>query len=242
MTNSVTVSVVSHGHGPMVVGLVNQLLASHHVAKVVLTKNIQETLDVKAHPKVLIVENTQPKGFGANHNAAFRSCQTPYFAVVNPDISVEGGTFGALERCMREQNAALVVPLVYNPDGDLEDSVRNFPTIRSIFRKSLRIDDGRLDLGQSVCTVPVPWAAGMFMLFAASEFAMIGGFDESYFLYYEDVDLCVRLRRIGKEIILCADARVVHDARRASRRNLRHAYWHGSSMARFLITQSWRLP
>ena len=75
----------------------------------------------------------------------------------------------------------------------------------------------------------------MFMMFRADTFRMIGGFDEGYFLYYEDVDLCWRLRRQGYDVALLPMVRVIHAAQRASHRDLRHLGWHVSSMLRFFV-------
>ena len=71
------------------------------------------------------------------------------------------------------------------------------------------------------------------MLFPRTVFEQLGGFDETYFLYYEDVDLCARLRKLGYRVGYCADVSVVHDARRASHRNLSYLRRHLASMARF---------
>ena len=78
--------------------------------------------------------------------------------------------------------------------------------------------------------------AGMFMLFRSEVFRRLGGFDERYFLYYEDVDLCLRLRQLGYDVLLEPGAEALHDARRASRSSPRHLLWHARSLARFLIT------
>ena len=75
----------------------------------------------------------------------------------------------------------------------------------------------------------------MFMIFRSDVFREIGGFDEKFFLYYEDVDICWRLRQKGYEIKLIPSVEVIHDARRESRKNWRYARWHLASMARYLI-------
>jgi len=82
-------------------------------------------------------------------------------------------------------------------------------------------------LGRPARLWPVP------VRLRASDYAALGGFDEGFFLYYEDVDLCARLWRGGREVVLCPEVQVVHDARRASRRHLRHMRWHAASMARY---------
>jgi GT2 family glycosyltransferase len=76
----------------------------------------------------------------------------------------------------------------------------------------------------------------MFMLFRAETLRSMGGFDERYFLYYEDVDLCARLREAGYEVAVCTEASAIHAARRESRRNLRFAKWHLRSALRFFTS------
>ena len=80
----------------------------------------------------------------------------------------------------------------------------------------------------------------MFMLFRSSTFAEIGGFDAAYRLYYEDVDLCARLRLKGYDVRLAPKAIVTHLARRSSHRNPRYAVWHLRSMLRFFTSRSGR--
>jgi hypothetical protein len=93
----------------------------------------------------------------------------------------------------------------------------------------------KLDYEMSTAPMSPDWVAGMFMLFRREVFAEMSGFDERYFLYYEDVDLCRRLRRRGYDVRLVPTVTAVHDARRESRRSLRHLRWHLASMARFLF-------
>ena len=83
--------------------------------------------------------------------------------------------------------------------------------------------------------VQVDWVAGMFMLFRSEVFRSIGGFDEAYFLYYEDVDLCRRLHAAGKSVIYNPRVEVVHDARRGSRREFGLMRHHLASMLRYLL-------
>ena len=72
------------------------------------------------------------------------------------------------------------------------------------------------------------------MLFRASAYKRLGGFDERYFLYYEDVDICLRAHRLELKILFCPEVSVIHHAQRASWRNLYHMRWHAMSMMRFL--------
>ncbi len=74
------------------------------------------------------------------------------------------------------------------------------------------------------------------MLLPSEAFAAVGGFDERYHLYYEDVDLCARLRLAHRDVVLCPTVEILHDARRESHRNLRYLGWHVRSMLRFFTS------
>lgn len=231
--SGITVSVVSHNQIELALAIIGDLRRlcgdSPHI---VLTSNVPENLDA-VPADVEIVRNTTRKGFGANHNAAFRHCDTPYFCVANPDIRLDSDPFPALLTALSDSKVGLAAPLVRSPLGAIEDSARKFPTFASLFSKALGRTSG-LDYEMTATPLRPDWVAGMFMLFPSAIYRKLGGFDERYFLYYEDVDLCARLRREGLDVVLTPAAEVVHHAQRASRRNLRHAWWHAQSMLRFL--------
>jgi N-acetylglucosaminyl-diphospho-decaprenol L-rhamnosyltransferase len=235
--SGITVSVVSHNQIRLAlefIGDLRRLCAPD--SKIVLTSNVPEDLDA-VPAEITIVRNAARKGFGANHNAAFRLCTTPYFCVANPDIRLHTDPFPALLRALEEPGAGLAAPLVRSPRGTVEDSARRFPTIATLAAKALGRAP-RLDYAIGRERLRPDWVAGMFMLLPAETYRQLGGFDERYFLYYEDVDLCARLRRAGHEVILEPAAEVVHHAQRASRRNPRHAWWHAQSVVRFLLSSS----
>lgn len=94
-----------------------------------------------------------------------------------------------------------------------------------------------LDYPDSADLISPDWVAGMFLFARRAAFESVGGFDERYFMYYEDVDLCRRLRQKGYDIRLAPGARIVHDARRTSHTNPRYLMWHLRSIGRFLTTR-----
>jgi GT2 family glycosyltransferase len=77
----------------------------------------------------------------------------------------------------------------------------------------------------------------MFMLFRAAAFRSVSGFDERFFLYYEDVDICRRLKRQGLQVLYEPRAEVLHNARRTSWRHPRYLAWHLRSILRFLLAR-----
>lgn len=239
----VSISIVSHGHGRLIAELLGDLERhSDTEFEVLLTLNIPENLAFSGAEfrfPLHIKENPSPKGFGANHNAAFQRARYGHFCVLNPDIRMPDDPFPELMRRFHVGIAGVVAPLVRDPDGHIETSARRFPTPAVILRKAL-FGPEPLDYTVGDPDSMPDWVGGMFMLFTRDAFARVGGFDERYHLYYEDVDLCARLRLAGREIVFCPTVEVIHAARRESHRNLRFFAWHVESMLRFFLSAPFR--
>jgi N-acetylglucosaminyl-diphospho-decaprenol L-rhamnosyltransferase len=230
----IAASIVSHGHGAMVRCLAEDLLGCPEVTRVVITQNIPEQTTYSEDARVEVIRNTTPRGYGANQNAAFAATKTPFFCVLNPDIRLTGNSFAQLLGAFNDPSVALAGPKIVAPDGLEEDSARKFPTSRDLIGKAFGRHDGTYaDQPASGLRYP-DWLAGMFLLLRTEAFQKVGGFDEKFFMYYEDVDLCWRLRRDGCQIVQDRSVCVIHDARRESRRSLKFARWHLASMARYL--------
>lgn len=235
--DQVTISVVSHRQGALVKKLFDDLTALNIPnVRVILTINVPEALPFTENDdfafQLQFIHNEKQKGFGANHNLAFKHCVTPFFCVLNPDIRLTENPFPALiDECSKPE-VGIVAPLIVNELGEREDSARRFPTIASLLRKACsKVIKQDYQLSSSV--ISPDWVAGMFILFRSDAYRAVGGFDNRYFLYYEDVDICRRFRRRHWDIRLVPAVGVVHAARRQSHRNLRYALWHLRSMWRF---------
>lgn len=238
---SVVVSVVSHRHAELVGRLLADLdlyCPNGYDLSVILTLNVEEPLpfgeDGFGFP-LKVIRNTERKGFGANHNAAFRVASGDYFCVLNPDILLHGDPFPRLMQALGENRSGVVAPMVVGADGLVEDNARRFPTPLSILGKALGARRRDYSIGQK--PFAVDWIAGMFMLFPSRVFAELGGFNTRYFLYYEDVDLCARAREAGYAVVLDPRVAVVHEARRESHRNLYYMKLHLASMIKFFLSR-----
>ncbi|MBF6986687.1 glycosyltransferase [Cupriavidus sp. IK-TO18] len=227
--------------------LIGQLsaIAGELPLQVIVTENLREQRgadDGLAGLDVRYIQNTEPKGFGANHNAAFAYCNTPYFCVVNPDVRLIKNPFPALLAQVRAR-PGVVAPRVVAEDGTLEDSARKVPRPSILLQRALaRLMKRRLPPDYtSEGTIPVDWAAGMFLLFDAQVFKRLGGFDDRYHLYCEDVDVCLRTWLNGGTVSWANEAIVMHDARRDSHRRFRYLRWHLASMLRLFTSSAyWR--
>lgn len=236
------VSIVSHRHGEMVRSLVDALLRFPEVGQVIVTRNVPERLSLVVDNRLAIIDNASVKGFGENHNAAFSRCTQPLFCVLNPDIEFRCNPFPDLIALLGRTDVGLAAPQVQAPGGGVEDSARHFPTLSSFVMKLLLGYEGRYSDGAGDLVFYPDWVGGMFMLIRSADFYRWGGFDEKFFLYYEDVDLCVRVWRQGLKVAVSTRCAVIHDARRESRHSLRYLWWHLSSVARYFYKHWGRLP
>lgn len=233
----ICISVVSHGQVQFAGAFLRSLgrLRSPLVSQVIYTRNIAETelpeIDLGS-ARLSILTNPQPKGFGANHNAAFERCEQPFFCVCNPDILLDTDPFETLLRPFDDEKLALAAPKVRAPDGTLENTARTLYTPWELVSQKIR--PANRDTGSD-------WLAGMFLLFRSAAFREIGGFDPGYFLYIEDVDICTRLRVAGWRLMQNSGAEVIHDARKSSHRSLTYTRWHVAGMLRYWSSSGfWR--
>jgi GT2 family glycosyltransferase len=223
----VTVSIVSHGH----LALVRELLAQldQHcpqvIEKVVLTINIPEH-DALAERTYRFpierIENASAKGFGANHNHAFKRCTSPWFLVLNPDIALQQDLLTPMVEAA-ELDTGVMAPRIYEPPKQHPEHHRSTLTPVEIVARKFS--------GYHPPTTP-KWIPGLFMLFRREAFGQIDGFDERYFMYGEDFDICARIQLAHWKIKVIENLAATHDARRASHFNAKHLYWHISSLAR----------
>lgn len=235
-----TLSIVSHGHISLVTKLLQDLAKNcvQTVSQVILTLNIPEDVPdwLGQLPfAVHVVRNESPLGYGENNNRAFGRVQTMYFCVVNPDIRISANIFPALIEGLIDKTCGVIAPLIVNAEGVPEDSARKFPTPLTILCKFFGGCKGQ-DYRINGALLEPDWVGGMFMLFRTKTFASLGGFDERFFLYYEDVNLCARIRLMGWRVVLDPSVRAIHLARRSSHRNSAYSLMHIRSMLRFFTS------
>jgi len=240
-TEKVTISVVSHGHGQMVVQLLEQLLIFPEVAQILLTCNIPEVLEIPSDIRIVLIKNISPRGFAANHNAAFALCENSYFCPLNPDIEFSTNPFRPLLEALHFYRAALVVPLIVSDLGRVEDSLRRFPTLVLLWRKYFGGNGGRYNVNLEHRAFSPDWAAGMFLLFRTRDFELIGGFDRGFFLYYEDVDICARAWNAGMKSVTCPFISVIHKAGRKRHKMLQFLRCYLKDMVRYFENEWGRL-
>ena len=236
----VSISVVSHGQISLIINLLRDIQSSCSGTslELILSLNIDEALpfSVENFPlPVKVIRNAHPMGFAANHNQAFTHATGRFYCVLNPDIGFASDPFPPLLERLKDASVGVAAPVVLGESGEIEDSARHFPTPFKIVCKALGKCKGS-DYVIGDQTIYPDWAGGMFLLFPRDVFEKLHGFDQRYFLYYEDVDICARLRLQGYEVAVCPQSRVIHHAQRTSHRSFKYFRWHLTSMMRFFMT------
>jgi len=232
----VTLSIVSHGQLALVLPLLEQLdrHSQGSIAKVVLTLNIPEA-DLSAGRDwgfaIERIENASPLGFGANHNQAFARCDTPWFLVLNPDIRFDSDVLAPM-LAQAAPDTGLMTPRILESGRPVPEPHRDLLTPFEIL--------GRKKPGYQPPAVPA-WIPGLFMLFRSAAYRRIGGFDERFFMYGEDFDICARTRLAGWKLQVAEDLHARHDAQRASHRSRKYLYWHVTSLLKVWLSGAfWR--
>jgi N-acetylglucosaminyl-diphospho-decaprenol L-rhamnosyltransferase len=161
---------------------------------------------------------TKPRGgYGEAINAGSRHVRGDFFAVLNADVRfLSGDTISRLAHHFMHPQVGIVAPALELLDGRLQDSARRTPTpLNLIFRRWIGAERGVVRRGGDV-----EWTVGAFWLVRRSVWERLGGFDERYFLYFDDVDYCHRLRAAGGSVRFDPTVRAVHAFGAASRRPL----------------------
>jgi N-acetylglucosaminyl-diphospho-decaprenol L-rhamnosyltransferase len=233
----ITLSIVSHRNAAEVLQVLEDLVRSEpepERIRVLVTMNVPEPARWVRSDwplEVITLRNARAKGYAANHNEAFRRCETPYFGVMNPDLRLPGPVVTELCDRLAVSGAAMAAPVMTDYAGARADNARPLITPLEIGKRFASRHWGRRRIGHR-SEGRYDWVAGMFMVFDREAFAAMGGFDQHFYLYCEDFDICARLRLAGRTFDVCEDLRVVHGARRRSHRDVRFLAWHVSSLLR----------
>lgn len=209
-----------------------------------------------AHPRVTYDPRPENPGFAAGINRAARQASTPLLLILNPDVEFRGPIVAPLSACLgAHPKTAIVGGLVREADGQVQASARRFPDLTTVLggRTSwlTRVLPGNPLTQRNLASTnvhagcsEVDWVTGAFMMVRRDVFESLGGFDERFFMYWEDSDFCLRALQAGWKTMYEPRAEVVHLTGRASHhaplrslvafhQSVFHHYWkHGSWLAR----------
>lgn len=195
-------------------------------------------------PEVNLIWNDENVGYARACNRGVALTEEPFVLVMNADTVLSDDTASSiLEFFERHPDAGAVGPRILNTDRTLQFSCRDFPSLGQALGHAfmgLFIEENpwtkkykKQEWDHSV-ERGVDWVSGAFMGLRRKAFDQVGGFDEGYFMYVEDVDLCWRLRSKGWEVWYTPTGDVVHHIGQSSKlATTRMTYHHHRSMLRF---------
>lgn len=242
----VVISVVSHNH----FGIIKSLGGLPPLAQefeVCLIDNVGEhgLQQWCKSNKIDYVLNDKPLGFGENNNKIFNHVYSGYieencwFLILNPDVIVQvEDIYKLLENMKADHSRLATINLFKDQSYSVYDNaVRNFPTLAD-FMKSYLLGKNPSILDKSEIKEPrkVDWASGSFLMFDANLYKSISGFDSRYFMYCEDIDICLRSSVMQKEnVTYYPSIKALHFAAHSNRKLLSKSFiWHLKSIVRYL--------
>jgi N-acetylglucosaminyl-diphospho-decaprenol L-rhamnosyltransferase len=203
-------------------------------------------------PHVRLIENERPLGYAANANRGIAETSAPFVVLCNPDTEAAPDAIRILREFVEAHpRAGIVGPELRHPDGSLNPSRRRFPTVGGtiVRRTPLRRVLGRTQRThygldeQPTGPVEADWLLGAFLFLRREMLDELGGFDEGFRLYGEDIDLAYRAAKAGWERWYVPGAKAVHAHAAVTDRRLftRRTLWHWRGIARFVRKHPERL-
>ena len=173
-----------------------------------------------------LLRNRENVGFGRGVNQGVAACTADRILIMNPDCRLATGALPPLMAVLdADPRCAIAAPRILDPDGSPQGNARGDPDMltglfgrTSTLRRSLsRLDVARRNVITADAPTEVDWVSGACMLVRRDALASVGGFDERYFMYWEDADLCRRLRDRGYTILYVPGSSAVHQVGQSSR-------------------------
>jgi GT2 family glycosyltransferase len=245
----IVASIVLYNHGVKdVEPTLNSLLAEPLVDKIVLVDNGGAAWAAAINnPRVDYMLATRNRGFGAGHNIAMKKylSQSSFYLICNPDISFTVGALSSLYTTAINQNYKFISPSFVYSDGSKQFSCRLLPNPVNLFARRFfptlaKSLDNKYELRNADFSkvFSVPSVSGCFMLIDSELLTQLNGFDDRYFMYMEDVDLCRRALNFTN-ITYFSDVTVIHLFNKGSYKSKYLLFQHVLSSIKYFNKWGW---
>jgi N-acetylglucosaminyl-diphospho-decaprenol L-rhamnosyltransferase len=193
-------------------------------------------------PEVVVIANTENRGFTGGNNQGLAAATGDFLLLLNPDTEIVDDALPRMVKYLQAHpDVGMVGPQLLNPDGSMQSSRRHFPTLPVLFLESTwleRLAPRELLRHYYAQEEPdsaiqdVDWITGAAMLTRREAFAQVGGMDEGFFMYSEEMDWCRRIREAGWRVVYFPEAHVVHHEGKSSEQVIpaRHIYFQSSKV------------
>lgn len=228
--SKVDVVVVSYNSRSRLLACVEPLCRLENVNVIVVDNASRDgSLEALANLPVTAIGLDRNDGFAAGCNVGWRAGNAPFVLFLNPDATLEEPSLRRLMSVLEDDaGVGAVAPRIMEPDGSFAFSRRRFPGLRLTFAQALFLhrvfplaewsDEVIRDVPSYSHSGPVDWVPGACFLVRRALLEELAGFDEEFFLYREDTDLCLRIWRAGHEVRYEAGAVAVHEGGASSPR------------------------
>lgn len=215
--------------------------------QVILKSNTLASQELKEYcdiNQIIMLQGATPRGFGANNNEVFRYAEhhlhmqkEDFFLVLNPDVEISLNSVAKLLNEVSITSADISAINLFKDEKltIYDNSIRKYPTLLAPFKTLVGVKRNDLYNKASI-TFPtkIDWAAGSFLLFRVECYQVLKGFDENYFMYFEDVDICTRANKKGFNIYYFPNIKALHYASHQNRRLLsKHHFWYVISSLKY---------
>ncbi|MBC8199092.1 MAG: glycosyltransferase family 2 protein [Desulfobacteraceae bacterium] len=234
---NLSIIVVSYNTADLIGNCLKSVFAASNITKEIFVVDNASTdgsvtLIKKNFPAVYLIANMENRGFAAANNQMLPQCKGKYIFFLNPDTEVVPDTFSkAISFMDANSHIGLAGTKIINPDGTLQWSVSyKYPGQKHTTNELSELP------GNIACVL------GASMIARSELVKKIGGFDEDFFLYGEDQDLCLRIRKLGYEIGYIDSATVVHLGGQSEKNSLSSEVWKKKIRAEYIFYRKHYLP
>ena len=216
-------------------------------------KNEQHDKLERYYPFCKVIITGKNLGYGRAHNLSINE-HADYHLILNPDIILHENTLAvAIEFFDAHPECGLLSPLARWKDGERQFLCKRYPSVFTLFvrgfaphfiRKILKSRLNHYNMAEDITTDAIYWnppiVSGCFMFFRNSVLCKLNGFDEDFFLYFEDTDLSWRASEVTK-LAYVPQVEVVHHGGNVSRKGIKHILLFTSSMIKFFRKNGWKM-
>lgn len=205
---------------------------------------------------VQLIRNEKNFGFATANNKGIAQANGNFILILNPDIILtpETDLKALMDYFKTNPSTGIISPRLFYEDGKVQENARKFPSLLTFFIRGFRLEKyvqrfsfykNHSVFSYISCTTPVEvdWVIGAFMFTPKEIIRQVGLFDQRFFMYYEDADLCSRMKRKGYSIVYCPGVSAIHAYCRDSAKPLfsRLKMIHMKSFFRFFLKRNLNL-
>lgn len=203
------------------------------------SKNILE--EYFLHKEIEYIFVGKNIGFGKAHNLVLDKIKSDFHLILNPDVVFNSNVIPNLIYELNNKNeVAFVTPKVVYPNNKIQYICRKHLTFTDLINRKLKISKSSIYKNEyrshDFNTAFYPeFIHGCFMLFKTVEFKKLNGFDERYFLYAEDADICREIYKVNKKILFFPNEEIIHHHQKGSAKSLKLFIYHLSSVIKYFL-------